>query len=310
MSSGNLVAITFVPEAVYDTTPTDSPDWETVRWTAESLNSQPEVATSAEVRSDRMLGDQFKTSIVTGGGFDFEFSSNTFDTLLDGVMQKAVAGGVWKVGTDDISYSITKEYADLTANHFMLYTGQRVAEFDLTFVHGSAVTGSILFAGASFSSASASTVGAGSVAPAPTTRVMNGVSDITGIEIGGVSFTGCIEEISLKVNNNLDPANCIGSDTPSDQILGTAEVTGTIKAFLSDVTIQWYTAKVQNQEPFDIRFQATDGTDTYEFDMPNCRINAPTPASGGLNTSVLIEADYVALYDAGLASNLVITKTP
>lgn len=309
MSSGNLVEVTFVKETVYDTTPVNSPDWETARWKSESLNSQPEVGTSEEVRADRMIGDQFKTRVESGGGFEFEFSADSFDTLLDGAMMKAVAAGIWKIGTDDISYTLTKQFTDLTANHFFHYSGMRVGEMSLSFVNGEPLTGSFTFGGASIATASASLVGTGTLAPATTTRVMNAVSDVTNIEVGGVGFSGCIQEITLNINNNLRPTSCIGSDTPSDQLLGTAEITGTIKAYLTDVTVQWYTDKVLNQAAFDLKFSVTDGSSTYEFDLPNCRLNAPSPASGGLNNDVMIEADFVALYDATNATSLMITKT-
>lgn len=309
MSSGNLVAVTFVKETVYDTTPTDSPDWETLRFTKEDFNAQPTVATSEEIRSDRMIGDQFKTMTETNGGCEFEFSADSFDTLLDGAMNAAPAGGIWKVGAEDISYTVTKEFTDLTANQFFHFSGERVQEMNLSFIHGEALKGSFIFAGASVATSSTDLVGTGSVAVATTTRIMNAVSDLSGIEIDGTSFTGCIQEITLKLVNNLSPANCIGKDTASDQQLGTAEVSGTIKAYLTNTTIQWYTDKVQNQTQFDIRWLTTDGTAIYEWDMPNCKINSPAPKSDGLNTQVMIEAEFNALYDGTALSNLVITKT-
>jgi len=308
MSSGNLVELSIVRETAYDVTPVNSPDWETLRYTSEDFDAQAQVQQSEEIRSDRMVGDQFKVSTETSGGFEFEMSANTFDSLIDGAMMSTPAAGVWKIGVEDISYTVTKNFTDLSANHFHHFSGQRVSEMSLTFSHGEALKGSFAMAGASVVTNSASLVGTGTLAPATTTRVMNSVSDLTGIEIGGVSFTGCIQEISLNVNNNLRPANCIGKDTPSDQILGTASVTGTIKAYLTNTTVQWFTNQMLNQTGFDLRFIATDGTTSYEFDIPNCRLSGSAPNSDGIDTDVMIEADFTALFDASTSTSLLITK--
>ena len=256
-----------------------------------------------------MVTDQFSVGMEVGGGFDFEFSADTYNSLIDGAMMAAPALGVWKIGTEDISYTLEKEFTDLTANHFLQYSGERVGEFDIGFAFGEPVAGSFGMAGATVKSASISLVGAGSVAAPTTTRIMNAVSDLSGIIIDGVAFSGCLSEVQLNINNNLRPAECIGSATPSDQILGTAEVTGSISAHLTDTTIQWYTEQVINQTKFEIEFTITDGTTTYKFHIPNARISGDSPMAEGINTDVMVEIEFLALYDETEGSSLVITKS-
>ena len=309
MSSANLVSLIFVRETNYNEIPADSPDWETLRFTSESLTATPQVSQSEEIRSDRMVGDQFKTSTDVSGGFDFEFSADTFDALIDGAMMSTPIGGVWKIGAEDISFVMELNYTDLTANNVIDFSGERVNTMDIGFTFGEAINGSFGMAGASVAAVSDSAVGAGNIAPATTTRIMNAVSDLSGITIDGTSFTGCLRAINLNINNNLRPAECIGSDTPQDQILGTAEITGTIEAYLTDVTVQWYTDKVLNQVPMSISFTLTDGTSSYEFTIPNAKISGDTPDATGINTDVMITADFTALYDATADSSLVITKS-
>ena len=163
-------------------------------------------------------------------------------------------------------------------------------------------------AGASVTPASATQVVTGTNQPT-TTDVMNAVSDLTTINIAGTAFGGCIQSISLNINNNLRPSTCIGSDTPGDQIAGTAEITGSIEAYLTDTTVQWYTSQILNQTAFDIQFTVEDSAgNSYDFDLPNCRISGSAPNAQGINTDVMITAEFTALYDSGSGSSLTITR--
>lgn len=310
MSSANLVEVIFVEEVTYDVTPTDSTDWESLRFTSEALSATPTTNQSEEIRSDRMIADQFKVSVDVGGGLDYEFSATTYDGLLEGTMYDTWSTGVLKVGVEEHSYTLEKTFSDLTANHFMTFSGMRVGEMAIGFSYGEAVSGTFTMAGASVVGASTSLVGAGTVAPATTTRVMNAVSDLSEIKIDDTTFTGCLQSVNLSVNNNLRAANCIGSDTPSDQIAGTAEITGSIEAYLTDTTIQWYTDRVLNQTPMAISFTISDGTTSYNFNIPNAKITGEAPQAEGINTDVMITADFTALYDDTTGSSLVITRTP
>lgn len=311
MSSANLVSVIFAKETVYDTIPTGAtPLWDTLRFTGESFSATPVTNASEEVRSDRMIADQFKVSTEVGGGFDFEFSADTFDDLMEGAMYDTWTAGVLKIGVEEHSFSVEKEFSDLTANHFIVFSGERVGEMSLGFTYGEAVKGSFVMAGASVVASSLTSVDGLSSVNAPTvTRIMNAVSDLSGIEIDSVAFTGCLRAVELNINNNLRPAECIGSDTPGDQIAGTAEITGSIEAYLTDTTVQWYTDKVLNQTTMAIKFAITDGTTIYEFYIPNCKITGETPKAEGINSDVMITADFTALFDATEGSSLVITKT-
>ena len=309
MSSSNLVSLIVTEETVYDTTPSAA-TWETVRFNSESFSATPSINTSEEIRSDRMVADQFIVSTASEGGYEFEMSAGgVFDVLLEGAMYSAWATDVLKIGTTQFGYSVEKEFTDLTANHFMVFSGMRVGQMDLGFTYGEAVKGSFGMAGASVTTASATAIGTGSVTAATTGRVMNAVSDMTSLKIAGTSFTGCIRGIQLSINNNLRPSECVGSDTPGDQIEGTAEITGSIEAYLTDTTVQWYTSQVLSQTQFDIEFTLSDDTNTYTFDLPNCRISGSAPNAEGVNTDVMIQADFTALYDSGSGSSLTITRT-
>ena len=307
MSSANLVQVIVVEEVTYDTTPAAA-TWDTVRLTSESLSATPNVNQSSEIRADRMVADQFIVSTASEGSMDFELSATgATDVLLEGAMYDSWTTDVLKIGTEKHSYSIEKAYTDLTANHYTVFSGCVISQMSLNVAYGEPVTGSFEIAGASVTPASATQ--SGTITAATTTAVMNAVSDLSTLNIGGTAFGGCIQSVSLNINNNVRPSECIGSDTPGDQIAGTAQITGSLSAYLTDTTVQWYTSQVLNQTAFDIQFTIEDAAgNSYDFDLPNCRISGASPNAEGIDTDVMINVDFNALYHAASASSLVVTR--
>lgn len=310
MSSSNLVALRYVAEATYNTTPADSVNWQELRFTSESISATPQVNQSNEVRSDRMVADQFLVTTEVGGALNYEFSASSYDDFLEAVLAGTWTGEVLKVSTDQYSFSVEGEFTDLTTNEFKQFTGMRVATMSMNVAPAAPISGEFTFAGAGAAVTDTSLVGGGSSANALTTDVMNSVGDVSNIKIDTVTFDGCINNIVLNIDNNLRPANCIGSDTPSDQVYGTALVTGTIEAYLSDATMLWYKNNVLGQVAMEIEFTVADTAgNTYVFLIPNAKISGEAPASGGLNTDVLLSAEFTALYDATEGTSLKITRT-
>ena len=311
MSSANDVSVIIVEETTYDTTPAAG-TWETMRLTNESLSATPSVNQSSEIRTDRMISDQFIVSTASEGSMSCELSmAGAFDLLFEGVMYNDWTTDVLKVGTTatEKSYSIEKNYSDLTANHYIVFSGMRVAGMNLNVNYGDPVTCEFQMQGASVTTGSSSSVGGGTTNPATSTDVVNAVSDLSLLEIAGTTFSGCIQGITLNINNNLRPTQCIGSDTPGDQIAGSCVITGSVSAYLTDTTVQWYTSQVLSQTAFDLRFTLSDGSNTYDFDLPNCRVSGSAPAAEGIDSDVMINLDFNALRDPTAASSLIITRT-
>jgi hypothetical protein len=310
MSSGNFVSIRSIEEVTYNTTPVDDAGWEQMRYTSESLSSTPNTDTSNEVRNDRQTTDQFLTGNENSGSVNGELSAGTYDLWLQGALAGTWTTNVLKAGIDEYSYSLEKEYEDLTGTKYILFTGQRVSTFDLNVAYGSAVTCSFGFAGAGITPGTTSAVGAGSVTAANTNRIINTVNDVVNVDIDTVAFAGCLNSFTLNVNNNLRPQTCIGSADPSDQLYGSSLITGSIEVYLDANTMAWYTTNILNQTSMQIEFRLTDGTRHYDFDLPNCKLSGSAPAGEGLNTDTMVNATFTALYDATAQTALQITRTP
>ena len=85
MGDANRVRLSFYEESVWGTTPATS-DYQTLRWTGESLGYNIENINSEEVRSDRQISDLIQVGAENAGGFDFELSYGSFDELLAGAL--------------------------------------------------------------------------------------------------------------------------------------------------------------------------------------------------------------------------------
>ena len=311
MSSGDKVKLRFVPEVIYNTTPADDSGWKPFRHTSEGLAGQPVVKSSEEVVSDRMHRNQMVVAQEIGGGYNFELhAGDPFDTMLQAALCGTWSTNVLKVGSTSRSFSVEKEYSDLSSgNRFIQFTGMRVNELELTIKHGEVITGSVAFAGGGVAAASSSAVGSGSEAAASTTVPITAAADLSGIEVDESAFAGCIQELTLKIANNLRPSNCVGRAAPSNQNYGMSMVTGKIVAYLSNNTIDWYKDGVLDRTAMSLEWDVGDGSNSYAILIPALKLVGPPPANPGLDNDVMLESEFEAFYDSSTGTTLQITRT-
>lgn len=305
MSESNQTIVRLVRETVYDTTPTNSPDWQEYRFTSEGFSAEPNTIISNEIRSDRMDSGQSLVGVTSQGSIDVEMSDGTFDDLLESLMCDTWTTDTLKVGTTDTSYSVEKEFADV-ANAFYQYTGQRVGQMDLNVATEDFVTATFSFMGASESSSATSVVGTGTSAPPTTTPIMSS-PQVTGIKVDGVASSMCISNISLTVNNNLRDIKCVGKLANSDTRKGTCNVSVSFTAYFDAASKVEYD-KVNSQTALSFEFAITDGTNSYTFLLPNCKATAPSPQSGGRDQDVMVDMTLNGFYDVTEDTSLKITR--
>ena len=310
MSDSNRVRVVYAPETVYGTRPVSPTNFYTVRMTGESLSGQPRTVVSNELRTDRMVADQLKVGTDTGGDVQFEFSAKSFDDQMAAAMCSTWQTDVLKVGTDDISATYYVSYTDIdepTGRHIELL-GQRVGVFGLNFQFGQILTGQFTLAGADVQALSSDPLSSDTIVAAPTTDVLNASSDVQEIRMDGVLATSCISQFTFNINNNLRAKECIGADTPDDQIKGRADITGSMQTHLDAASWTQYEAVLaQTERSVSFKVGDSDGN-TYTFLFPRVKLSASAPAATGPNQDVFIESEFTALYDATEGSSLTITR--
>ena len=80
----NRTALYFLEETTWGTAASGT--YKTLRFTGESFAYNISNVTSTEIRNDRQITDLIQTDADVTGGFNFEFSYNTFGELLEGAL--------------------------------------------------------------------------------------------------------------------------------------------------------------------------------------------------------------------------------
>ena len=84
LADGSQSRYYFAEESTWATPP--SGDYNEIRFTSESLSEGKDSVTSSEIRQDRQTTDVQQTQISASGDIDFEFTSQTFDDFLAGLL--------------------------------------------------------------------------------------------------------------------------------------------------------------------------------------------------------------------------------
>lgn len=305
MSDTNDVKVIYVAESVYNTTPTDSTDWKTARFTGEGITANTNTQDSAEIRSDRMIASSSKVSRQVSGNLNIEFTTGTFDDLIE-----ATFGGTWttdvlEIGTTKRSFTVEK-YFGADVGRYQQFTGVRVGQMDLDISANSLMTGSFTFMGAGETRGSTSVVGAGTVADATTNDVLNATSDIGTVSINGVT-TACVSSLSLSVNNNLREINCVGNEFASNIGWGSSSVTGTVDMYLDTDTFDLLT-NVADNDDVAITFPFDDGVNSYTLLIPRVKLSGDSPTADSKDSDVMISLSFTALLDGTEGTALRLTR--
>ena len=88
MSSSNSVRVAVIEEETYGVTPAVG-NFDTARFTSESLSGTPETTESQQIRTDRQSSGQIVTGLTVGGDLNFELAAgDVIDLLMKGAMMK------------------------------------------------------------------------------------------------------------------------------------------------------------------------------------------------------------------------------
>lgn len=307
MSDSNRVKITYVPETVFNTTPVDSVDWVEARVTGETLSATTNRTDSTEIRSDRQITSSSKVSRQAAGAMNIELTMNTFDDFIEAALAGTWNTNVLEVGTVERSFSIQKEFQDLSTVAYELFTGMRVGQMDLNIATGSLVTGSFNFTGAGESRGTVDALGLGTLTPATTNDVLNATSSIASLTIDGSSTGVCLTSLTMSVNNNLRENMCIGEEFANDIGYGSSLITGSFEAYLTYEMFQKLDAVADNTDVA-LSFQIGDGTNSYTILLPRLKLSADSPQATAKDTDVMITFNYTALLDSVTGTSLRITR--
>ncbi len=308
--SSNRTALRRVAETVFGETPIavgppTEPDLTEIRYTGEGLNYNIETTQSKEIRTNRMVSDLIHTKSDAAGDVSFELSATSFDDFIEAAMAETWTTEVLTNGIDLKSFTIQKHIQDSTTPTFINFVGSCINTMNLSFDVGSPLTGAFGIMALN-AAVTESQFANATVIAAPTTDVMNSVTNVVEIKEDGVVSTNEFKSISLNLNNNIRAQDAIGSLSHIGLVLGQVELSGSINIYFEDKTmLDRYIAN----SSFSISFKVEDAAgNSYTFLLPKVKFQSGQVVSGGLDTDIMFEGSWAAIYDSAEDTMMKITR--
>ena len=302
IANGAQHSIHFVSEATYGTTPA-TPAFKPFPHTGTNLAMTKDGLESEKLRGDRQVEDFRHGNQTISGDITAELEYGDLDDILQAVLCGTWASDVLKAGTTRRSFTIERKFADLTVPEWHRYTGCEFNTFALSVSPNAIVTSTFGVIGKSL--ALATTAIAGSTYAAAT--VAQPFDSFTGSITEGGSAIAVVTSIEFTLENGLEPLFAVGSKTTNRPSIGKSRLTGTMTTYFESKTLY---EKYINETSSSILLTLVDlAGNQYIFDFSNVKYNSGQPDVSG-EGAVTVSMDFIALYDATDASQIVITRDP
>lgn len=310
MASGSRHSIRYVEEAVRGTTPAN-PELKALRQTGVSLGLSKESLQSEEARNDRMIADIRHGARNVAGDINFELSYGSYDDILAAVML-----GTWEVdgggvGIDRLKagllrryYTLIREFGDLeSGNKFMRFTGCEFNTMSLQVNANAMVTGSFGVIGMDMVPEAA--YPAGATLPAPLTT--SALDSFTGVLEEAGAPIAVITEISVNLENGLEPRYVVGSKTSIKPSVGRSNANLNVTAFFENSDLL---NKFVNETESSIMFELPDPAgNILQFVYPRVKYMGGQPDTEG-EGPITLTMPVQALLDPVTGTQMYIDRIP
>lgn len=191
------------------------------------------------------------------------------------------------VGTDIVSFSIEKDYSDLT-DKSVDYLGMLVNEFKLEMSYGAIAKAQFMFKGNGYEMPTTKMTDGRTIDPAGTEQPYNASSDIGTVWVGDDVADFCIQKLDITVSNGLSPQVCMGSLAPRQYALGTAAISIGGSAYLADAN--WdLMAKKLTQEPVRIAYSVGNIDGGMTVVVHGAQLSFPDGNAAGMDQQVSLQ---------------------
>jgi len=293
MANASQHSLSMIEETSYGTTPA-TPTMAAIRHLSTTLGLTKDALLAQELR--RQISDHQYGIRQVGGDIVAEL---TYGTVVDDIFQ-AVLCGTWntdtlKAGSTRRSFSILREFGDLSAGHYHLFKG---CEFNtLSFQLAANAQAQVTVGVIGQDMVVSSTDPASSVTAAATTGQMTG--SLGSVLENGLTTLGIVTDFSFSLENGLEIRPVIGSNKTLEPSIGRSNCTGQLVAYFEDATLL---DKFINGTASDTSILLEDAAgNEYKIGFPNIRY------SGG--DAITLTLPFQALYDSSADTNIKIEKT-
>ena len=305
-STGAQHEADYVAEVTFGTTPA-TPTMTPIRHNSLSLALTKDSLQSDELRADRQIADFRHGNKQVSGDIASELTYGAFDDLLAAALGGTWATGVPSAGTDQLkvgetltSFTVRRHFSDISL--YEVFTGVRFSGLSISIQPNQIATISLSCNGKDMTTSNI----AGATQNAANTNTPFSGHEAGTIKEGGTTYAG-ITGIELSLENGLESAFELGSDTTGEHIIGRSNVTGTVTAYFSDQTLM---NKFINETESSIEFTMTDPAgNTLRFVIPRVKYTGGQPDVSG-EGGVLLSMPFQALYDTTTSTNFFIERNP
>jgi len=289
-----------VAESTYGVTPAN-PAFLTMPYTSLAVGLTKDGLESQKLNRTRQIEDYRHGNRQVGGDIGAEFEFSSFDNVIEAVLMGSWASDVLTAGTTRRSFTGEK-FLDLDADEYHRSTGLEFSRMSLSLSPNSMVQVTFGTIGkeldVSTSLISGSTY--------PTLSDNQPFDSFTGSILENGSPTAIISDLTLNIENGLEPAFVLFSNTTIQPSDGKSRLTLSMTAFFENSSLY---QKFIDETESSITFTLVDPDgQSYEFDMPRVKFNAGNPDISG-EGRVTLPLEVIALYDSVADSQITITRS-
>lgn len=298
-AKGSRAEVGYIAEVTLGTTPA-TPALVLVSMTGFKPELKKDGNASGDIRSDRQIVDYRHGRKSVSVGLDVSLKHGVYDDFLESALFGSWAANVLKCGTTQKGFSLEAAFRDI--GRFHVYKGCIVNTFSMSVKPEGEVTGSFNFVGLDMANA-ATSVDADTYTVPAVKRAFDG---FTGSILEGGGAIASITGIDLSLENGLEAAKTLFTDSATEMFEGRSNLTGTVSAYFEDDAML---QKFIDETPSSIEFTLTDPDgNTLTFLLPRVIYTGGTPGISG-ESGIVISLPFQATYDETEATNLKITRS-
>ena len=252
---------------------------------------------SEELRSDAQIADFRHGVKKCGGDIAFELSFGEYDPFLAAALRGTWKNNVLVAGTALQTFAFEREFADIKQYEF--FKGCAVNSLSLEVQTNAMITGTMNIVGkeATFAATSAST-------GTETSETHSPLDGFSGALKEGNATIATVTSISLQIENNIEPANVVGSDVAAALVPGRINCTGTVSAYFENLNLL---NKFVNETPSSIEVTLGTGAGSYKLTLPRIKYSGgDNPVDG--EGPIMLNMPFQALLDPTTGTNVKIQR--
>ena len=194
-------------------------------------------------------------------------------------------------------YTIRKKADNDGTDYLWYYRGCAINSMNLKFATGSILNGTFGIMGLTEETRLTALTGETADTPIPAYSILNAVSSIGVIRIGGVTLGTCsFASLDLTIDNQINSAKAIGTLGACDLAAYSLMVTGNTEVYFSNLDLY---DKFVAADAFSVTIILTDGTgNTIGIDMPKCKFESLDTPISGKDAFLMQSGSFKALRDA------------